>query len=81
MSPDARVRRWRVVGAEEGAPDHRRVPLDVELEALDGQLSAAGARARLAGRGTTQPTRFFAQQLRANSLRALDRGAGPGGDS
>ena len=77
MSPDARSRRWRVVGAEESSPDQRRVPVDVELEALDRQLAAAGVRARLAGRGTTQPTRFFAQQLRARTLQALDRRDAP----
>lgn len=71
-SPDARSRRWRVVGAEDPLADVRRVPLDVELEALDTQLAAAGARARLAARGTTQPTRFFTQQLRATVLRSLD---------
>jgi hypothetical protein len=72
MSPDSRSRRWRVVGAEDSPTDHRRGPLDVELEALDAQLAAAGARARLAGRGTTQPTRFFVQQLRSSMLRTLD---------
>jgi hypothetical protein len=71
-SPDARSRRWHVVGEHDPSADVRRVPLDVELEALDGQLSAAGARARLAAHGSTQPTRFFAQQLRATVLRSLD---------
>ncbi len=71
-SPDARSRRWRVVGAEDPPTDPRRGPLDVELEVLDAQLAAAGARARLAARGSTQPTRFFVQQLRGAVLRSLD---------
>ncbi len=70
-SPDARATRWRVVGADDPPIEARHVPMDVELEALDAQLSAAGARARLAGRGSTQPTRFFAQQLKARMVRAL----------
>ncbi len=73
-SPDARATRWRVVSPDDPLDEGRRVPMDVELEALDAQLGAAGARARLAGRGSTQPTRFFAQALRARMLQSL---AGP----
>ena len=74
MSPDGRGARWRVVGEPE--PEVRPVPLDVELEAIDRQLAAAGVRARLAGRANTQPTRYFAQQLESNLRKSLERGGG-----
>jgi hypothetical protein len=73
-SPDRPRVRWHLVGDEESSAEARRVPLDVNLEVLDGQLAAAGARARLAARGSTQPTRFFAQQLRGRVLQALAKG-------
>ena len=67
MSRDARGG-WRVVAAPDPAEERLEVPLDVELERLDAELRAAGARARIAVRGSTQPTRFFAQQLRERLL-------------
>jgi hypothetical protein len=65
---------WRVVAAPDATDEPREVPLDVELERLDAELRAAGARARLAVRGSTQPTRFFSQELRQ---RLLSRAATP----
>ncbi len=54
-------RRLRAVGSSE-APSFRDPGGAVPLEA---ELQAAGAQARLALRGVTQPTRWFAQNLRA----------------
>ena len=73
-SPDRPRVRWHLVGDDDAAAEARRVPLDVDLQGLDGQLAAAGARARLAARGSTQPTRFFAQQLRSRVLQAVAEG-------
>jgi hypothetical protein len=67
--------RWHPVDDHEVPVEARRVPLDVDLEVLDAQLAAAGARARLAGRGSTQPTRYFAQQLRSHVLLAATKRA------
>lgn len=72
MSPDSRGGRWRLVDPPEALADPPRIPVDVELERLDAGLRAAGARARLAGRATTQPTRYFAQQLRIELIARLD---------
>jgi hypothetical protein len=71
MSREIGRGRWRSVDPPGAAPDRRPIPLDVELEGLDAQLRAAGARARLAGRGVTQPTRFFSQQLRSRLVASL----------
>ena len=73
-SPDRRPVQWHVVGDDVAPPEARRVPLDVTLEALDAQLAAAGARARLAARGSNHPTRYFAQQLRGLVLQTWSRG-------
>lgn len=59
------------MGSEEIAAETRTVPLDVNLGSLDRDLTAAGLLARAAGRGSTQPTRYFTQQLRARALEAL----------
>lgn len=45
------------------------------LARLDAQLRTAGAQARLALQGTTQPTRWFAQHLRMELLDAISSGA------
>lgn len=45
------------------------------LARLDAQLRAAGAHARRALHGTTQPTRWFAQHLRIQLLDAISNGA------
>ena len=76
MSPDARSSRWRSVDPPGTAPEDQPLPLDVRLEALDAELRAAGVRARAAVRGSTQPTRYFSQQLRSRVLAMLNR---PGG--
>jgi len=47
------------------------VPIDVALEALDRELEAAGARARLTLNGQRQPTRFFWLELRREILDAF----------
>ena len=51
------------------------VPIDVALEALDRELEAAGARARLTLNGQRQPTRFFWLELRRE---IVDASAGEG---
>jgi hypothetical protein len=51
------------------------VPIDVELEALDVELEAAGVRTRRTLNGQIQPTRYFSIQLRQHLLQALDAGA------
>ena len=71
MSPDTRVRRWRSVEPPDASFEDRPQPLDVRLETLDAELRAAGARARLAVQGSTQPTRYFSQQLRERVLAFL----------
>jgi hypothetical protein len=78
MSPDVRGSRWRSVDAPGSAPEDQALPLDVRLEALDAELRAAGTRARAAGRGSTQPTRYFSQQLRSRVVSLLTR-PGPRG--
>lgn len=75
MSPDARGSRWRSVDSPGSTPEDQPLPLDVRLEALDAELRAAGARARAAVRGSTQPTRYFSQQLRSRVLSLLTRPA------
>jgi hypothetical protein len=75
MSPDARGTRWRSVDSPGSAPEDQPLPLDVRLEALDAELRAAGARARAAVRGSTQPTRYFSQQLRSRLVSLLTRPA------
>jgi hypothetical protein len=72
MSPEIGRGRWRSVDPPGFSPDRRAVPLDVELEGLDAKLRAAGARARLAGRASAQPTRYFSQQLRSRLLTFLE---------
>ena len=74
MSPDGRFARWRSVEPPDATLEDRPQPLDVRLESLDAELRAAGARARLAVQGSTQPTRYFSQNLRARVLAML---AGP----
>jgi hypothetical protein len=73
MSPDARGGRWRSVDPPGSAPEDQPLPLDVRLEALDAELRAAGARARAAVRGSTQPTRYFSQQLRSRLVSLFTR--------
>lgn len=51
--------------------DDRPQPLDVRLETLDAELRAAGARARLAAHGSTQPTRYYSHHLRARLIAFL----------
>jgi hypothetical protein len=58
-------RREDAAGAPEGRP---LGPLDADLVALDAQLTAAGARARLALRSRTQPTHWFELELRRRLL-------------
>lgn len=74
MSPDARWSRWRSVDPADTSFEDRPQPLDVRLETLDAELRAAGTRARLAVQGSTQPTRYFSQRLRARVFAML---AGP----
>ena len=76
MSPDSRTIQWLPVDPAASTTERRTVPLDVELERLEAELRAAGARARLAGYGVTQPTRFFSQQLRSRLIASLEGRAG-----
>ena len=69
MRRSGRPVRWEPVG---GAPETTR-PLDVDLEAVDADLQAAGEQARRMLQGQTQPTRFFANQLRDGLVRPRDR--------
>lgn len=55
------------------------VPIDIELEALDAELEAAGARARAMLNGRRQPTRFFSLRLRQALLDALGEPAAAAG--
>jgi hypothetical protein len=48
-----------------GAPPELDLALDAGLEALDAELAAAGAQARRALHGRTQPTRVYSVDLRA----------------
>jgi len=77
MSPDARFARWRSVEPPDASVEDRPQPLDVRLETLDAEPRAAGARARRAVQGSTQPTRYFSQGLRARLAALL---AGPRSD-
>jgi len=52
-----------------------QVPIDVELEALDAELEAAGNRARRTLNGQRQPTRYFSIELRRQLLDSIDVGA------
>jgi hypothetical protein len=57
------------------------VPLDIELEALDLELVAAGNRARRTLNGQRQPTRYFSIELRRQLFDDVDgRAAGTGRD-
>jgi hypothetical protein len=47
------------------------VPIDVDLAALDADLTAAGAHARRSLYGRTQPTRVFSVDARARLLGRL----------
>jgi len=49
-----------------------QVPIDVELEALDAELEAAGNRARRTLNGQRQPTRYFSIELRRQLLDSVD---------
>ena len=51
--------------------EDRPQPLDVRLETLDAELRAAGARARLAAQGSTQPTRYYSHHLRGRLMAFL----------
>jgi hypothetical protein len=48
----------------------RTMPLDADLQGLHAELEAAGAQARRALHGRTQPTRVFSNDLRARLLAA-----------
>ena len=48
------------------------VPIDVELEALDAELEAAGDHARRMLNGQRQPTRYFSLELRRELLDSLE---------
>ena len=52
-----------------------QVPIDIELEALDAELEAAGNRARRTLNGQRQPTRYFSIELRRQLLDSIDVGA------
>jgi hypothetical protein len=52
-----------------------QVPIDIELEALDAELDAAGNRARRTLNGQRQPTRYFSIELRRQLLDSVDVGA------
>jgi len=64
-----------VLVAPGGTGPSAPVPLDIELEALDQELEAAGNRARRTLNGQRQPTRFFSIELRRQLLEALDGGS------
>jgi hypothetical protein len=49
-----------------------QLPIDIELEALDAELEAAGNRARRTLNGQRQPTRYFAIELRRQLLDSVD---------
>jgi hypothetical protein len=63
-----------VLVSSDGKGPSVAVPIDVELEALDAELDAAGARARRTLNGQTQPTRYFALLLRERLLAAVEDG-------
>ena len=48
------------------------VPIDVELEALEAELDAAGVRGRGTLNGHRQPTRYFSLGLRAELLERFE---------
>jgi hypothetical protein len=57
------------------------VPLPIELRSLDAELEQSGTRARLMLHGRTQPTRYFAIDLRTRLLgdyHAADAAGGSG---
>jgi len=49
-----------------------QVPIDLDLEALDAELEAAGNRARRTLNGQRQPTRYFSIELRRQLLDSVD---------
>lgn len=57
------------------------LPVDADLEALDAELTAAGAHARRMLYGRSQPTRVFTNQLRARLLGRLEPQTAPSGAS
>jgi RNA polymerase sigma factor (sigma-70 family) len=61
----------------EPAPGRVQTGIEELLPVLDVELQAAGAQARLALRGVTQPTRWFAQQLRARFVAATPGSSPP----
>lgn len=72
MRPDDRSGRWQPIdGPGDGFDGFDSYgPLDADLETLDRELAEAGAGARRALHGQTQPTRFFANRLRERLLAA-----------
>ena len=65
-----------VVVSSSAGGSSRPVPIDVQLEALDAELEAAGVRARLMLNGQRQPTRYFSLGLRQVLLDTLAEEAG-----
>jgi hypothetical protein len=55
------------------------VPLPVDLRALDAELEQSGTRARMMLHGRTQPTRYFAIDLRTRLLSGYAGADEPGG--
>jgi hypothetical protein len=47
-------------------------PLDSDLESIDAELASVGVRARRALETRAQPTRFFANDLRARLLASFE---------
>lgn len=66
MRPDDR--RAAMAGSANGDAPRSDVPLETALAALDDELAAAGAQARRALQGSTQPTRVFTNRLREHLL-------------
>jgi hypothetical protein len=56
------------------------LPIDVDLASVDRELALAGAHARRALFGRTQPTRVFSGDVRAWLLRRFGGPASPGPD-
>ena len=78
--------RWQEVGSTPASSDDGAYdapydaavydrPVDMDLEPVDASLRAAGARARVALRSRTQPTRYFETELRRRLLASVDRPA------
>jgi hypothetical protein len=63
-----------IIVSTRGGGRRAPMPLDMELQALDTELEAAGAHARRMLNGQRQPTRYYSLELRTTLLDALEEG-------